>query len=728
MNATPHLSQSQISHSSVPPSQQYQSHMDHQTSSILQNAYHSPQVSTQLMTKFPQLDSGLAVLVFIRGEDWELQSWPSILTCASLNPSQPLIVSTQSFLNDCLGSPTCQSLKTHPLHHSWLLEGGLSGINLGATIQEGRVTVQQVQGRQGQSYAGIGYKGNATSFEGNNAGGPRNAAWFKDKAMLTEAHESGQILDKEKLAFLADPSIPDGQVAQTTIPNDAAFQTEDLDAYDSDCDDVSTTQAVLMANLSNYGSDVISERLNIDLSTREKITGSQIDDTIKEKLALKQQIDSPEQNLSNQIKEKESLLQTFTKIKELDNIVYKVGQSAQTMHMLTKPQVFYDDTHKQALGYQNPFYLKKAQRIKPTLYDGSVISSQHAVIPVINDEEPLILEELNRLSKDFGKHFVPQQELSAEQAFWLQTLHPNTDQSDISPIKYKAPRELPKVSLVNTGLKKLKYHLGKFDTMVIKRITLDTITEGEWGFEHTKAVFLNEIIPFLKTLKDIFNVFDKDLLNECSDLDAELLKKQNVYNELLKSYSQLEKHCISLELTMQLNQEIFQKDKSCNNQNALEISKYFKNNDLKAQLQAKDITIRKLKEHIKSKRENDKEEKVKQDIVEIETINIELEHSVAKLLSKNELLHEEIEHLKKIYKDQFDSIKKTRALLKEHYDSLIAQLNSKSMENADLKGSEDGLIRRIQGVGYGVLGVSWSRDHAQIRHIFLMDTAYWSSE
>ncbi|GJZ26728.1 hypothetical protein Tco_0570981 [Tanacetum coccineum] len=34
---------------------------------------------------------------------------------------------------------------------------------------------------------------------------------------------------------------------------------EDLDAYDSDCDDISIAQAVLMANLSNYDSDVISE-------------------------------------------------------------------------------------------------------------------------------------------------------------------------------------------------------------------------------------------------------------------------------------------------------------------------------------------------------------------------------------------------------------------------------------------------------------------------------------
>ncbi|GJU88237.1 hypothetical protein Tco_1300660 [Tanacetum coccineum] len=122
--------------------------------------------------------------------------------------------------------------------------------------------VQQVQGRQGQSYAGTGYKGNATNSRGNNAVGQARA----DKAMLAEAWESGQILNEEceKLegeqpAFLADSGIPDGQAAQTTIPNNAAFQTEDLDAYDSDCDDVSNAKAVLMANLFNYGSDVISE-------------------------------------------------------------------------------------------------------------------------------------------------------------------------------------------------------------------------------------------------------------------------------------------------------------------------------------------------------------------------------------------------------------------------------------------------------------------------------------
>nr|GEY82165.1 hypothetical protein [Tanacetum cinerariifolium] len=88
---------------------------------------------------------------------------------------------------------------------------------------------------------------------------PRNAAWYKEKAKLAEAQEAEQILDEEQLAFLADLGIQDGQAIQTIIPNNAAFQTEDLDTYDSDSDDISNAQAVLMANISNYGSDFISE-------------------------------------------------------------------------------------------------------------------------------------------------------------------------------------------------------------------------------------------------------------------------------------------------------------------------------------------------------------------------------------------------------------------------------------------------------------------------------------
>nr|GEW25658.1 hypothetical protein [Tanacetum cinerariifolium] len=168
---------------------------------------------------------------------------------------------------------------------------------------------------------------------------PRNETWYKDKSMLAKAQEAGQVLDEEQLTCFADPRIPDGQAVQTIIPNNNAFQTEDLDTYDSD----------KVPHSETYPND-----------------------------------------MENQ------------------------------MHMLTKPQGFYDNIHKQALGYQNPFYLKKAQWIKPTLYDGIVISNKHVAMHVIDDEETLILEY---------KCFVPQQELSADETLRYHMLNPSTKSS-----------------------------------------------------------------------------------------------------------------------------------------------------------------------------------------------------------------------------------------------------------------------------------------------------------
>ncbi|GJW52663.1 hypothetical protein Tco_0096748 [Tanacetum coccineum] len=90
-------------------------------------------------------------------------------------------------------------------------------------------------------------KGIATTSRGKYA-----ASQEKEKLMLVEAQEAGQILDEEKLAFIADNGIE-------KVPQNSAFQTEDLDAYDSDCDDISLAKAVLMVNLLSYDSDVLSK-------------------------------------------------------------------------------------------------------------------------------------------------------------------------------------------------------------------------------------------------------------------------------------------------------------------------------------------------------------------------------------------------------------------------------------------------------------------------------------
>ncbi|GJX31263.1 hypothetical protein Tco_0241118 [Tanacetum coccineum] len=277
---------------------------------------------------------------------------------------------------------------------------------------------------------------------------------------------------------------------------------------------------------------------------------------------------------------------------------------------------------------------------------------------------------LNQLSQDFVKQFVPQTELSAEQDFWSQNSMISTKPTlSRRPTIVEVPKELPKVSMVNTSLKKLKHHLAGFDVVIKERTTPTTITKGSWGFEHTKACFRDEIIPFVKALKDLFNTFNqylvdelsevqnvfhqmehaveqhrlesktfevkmnqvlnknerlleqvisKDIVNilvnssvniasvnvheceKCLKLETELLNKKDfvekeIYDKLFKSFTTLEKHCISLEVDTQHNQEIFQRDNSVSNQSAPSFDQLFELNELKAQSQEKDTVIKKLK-------------------------------------------------------------------------------------------------------------------------------------
>nr|GEW91153.1 integrase, catalytic region, zinc finger, CCHC-type, peptidase aspartic, catalytic [Tanacetum cinerariifolium] len=92
------------------------------------------------------------------------------------------------------------------------------------------------------------------------------------------------------------------------------------------------------------------------------------------------------------------------------------------------------------------------------------------------------------------------------------------------------------------------------------------------------------------------------------------------------------------------------------------------------------MVIKKLKEIIKSLSGNIKEDKIKKEPEEIETINIELNHRVAKLIAENE-------HLIQTYKQLYDSIKSSRIRSKEKCDDLIDQVNLKFAENSDLNAS-----------------------------------------
>nr|GEY77632.1 hypothetical protein [Tanacetum cinerariifolium] len=87
----------------------------------------------------------------------------------------------------------------------------------------------------------------------------RNSEWFKDKVLLVQAQANGQVLQEEELEFLADPSTTESSSNQIVVTNNAAYQADDLDAYDLDCDEINSAKIALMANLSHYDSDNLAE-------------------------------------------------------------------------------------------------------------------------------------------------------------------------------------------------------------------------------------------------------------------------------------------------------------------------------------------------------------------------------------------------------------------------------------------------------------------------------------
>ncbi|GKF33379.1 hypothetical protein Tco_0106579, partial [Tanacetum coccineum] len=92
--------------------------------------------------------------------------------------------------------------------------------------------------------------------------------------------------------------------------------------------------------------------------------------------------------------------------------------------------------------------------------------------------------------------------------------------------------------MVNTSLKKLKYHLAGFDVVVKERTTPTAITEGSWGFEHTKACFRDEIIPFAleqhRLESKTFEVKMNQVLNENERLLEQVISK-DIMNIIVNS-------------------------------------------------------------------------------------------------------------------------------------------------------------------------------------------------
>ncbi|GJY48422.1 retrovirus-related pol polyprotein from transposon TNT 1-94 [Tanacetum coccineum] len=201
----------------------------------------------------------------------------------------------------------------------------------------------------------------------------------------------------------------------TTLHTTANFKADHVDAYDSDYDDEATASTIFMTNVqeTEYIEQSFSNNDSYDELTSNNNVISYADYMVTIENDAAQYVPPPAQDRYNIF--------------------------------------FYDEAHKTALGYQNPLYLRQAQRKQPVLYNAKTLVEKHDLISVCDSEETLILAEESRLKLkekqteinakpiDYSKlnnlyeYFVPQKQLSAEQLYW--SLKPTLPESVSKPTK-----------------------------------------------------------------------------------------------------------------------------------------------------------------------------------------------------------------------------------------------------------------------------------------------------
>ncbi|GJV10497.1 hypothetical protein Tco_1352038 [Tanacetum coccineum] len=302
--------------------------------------------------------------------------------------------------------------------------------------------------------------------------------------------------------------------------------SDDLDAYDSDCDELNTAKVSLIANLSHYGSDALakvnnhdnvdnnlmnhvvqampsSEQSSVMNNSKTRITSDSNIIPYSQYVKESQQTTVQNSNSSAQqdalilyvIEQLKTQVINYTKI-NLDNKSVNDTLTAELERYKKQVKVLKEGQNVDLKSkdnildscFQNSFYLKKAQQLEPKLYDGNVIKNTSTIV-IPNSEETLVLAE-----ESHSKMLLKQQDplvlekkviiTPVDYANFMNSSDPN---SSCRPTKVEVSNELPKVSMVNTSLKKLKHHLAGFDVVVKKRTTVTAIAEVSWGFEHTKA-------------------------------------------------------------------------------------------------------------------------------------------------------------------------------------------------------------------------------------------------
>nr|GEU51290.1 hypothetical protein [Tanacetum cinerariifolium] len=307
--------------------------------------------------------------------------------------------------------------------------------------------------------------------------------------------DSGLIIP----VFQKDPEIAEAQPTQTVITHNAAYQANDLDAYDSDCDESNTAKVALMANLSHYGSDDLADvhnhynvnhnSINQDVQAMPLSEQSNIVNQPETKITSDSNIIPYSQYVSES---QQAAVQNFNSLAQQDALILSVIDQLKTQLVnYTKINLDNKSVNDTLIAKLERYKDQKAQQLEQKLYDGKVIQKTNAIV-IRDSEKTLMLAEESR-SKMILKQKDPM--MSEKKVNTAPVDYANSNNSpkptpSTRPTQVEVPKELPKVSMVNTSLKKLKHHLASFDVVVKERTTTTAITEGtvKFGNDHVEKI------------------------------------------------------------------------------------------------------------------------------------------------------------------------------------------------------------------------------------------------
>ncbi|GJR96340.1 hypothetical protein Tco_0268514 [Tanacetum coccineum] len=388
-----------------------------------------------------------------------------------------------------------------------------------------------------------------------------------------------------------------------------------------------------------YQEQRLTQKINaLHLSSDKKIT------TLNEEISnLNKQLSKEKSNVSSLLEEKKKLKSVFkireaelldkqiqleNKIKELDNILVKTGQSIQTMHMLSpKPDSFYNTEQKMALGYQNPFYLKQAQQKQQSLYNGKVLLEKHDPPVVYDSEETLQLAQESRLKLKQLKKEINQKIIQRLIIFrgFLFLKWPSHVKSYFKSLAKEADESIAKQKALELEIERLLRPAVSQDIMSIVQCNsvIDT-SNLQTKLERTKERFENCIIKKENEYAKLWN----DWYKKCEECKYDKISYHRAYNVMQQKIERLQAQLGDLKGKS--------KDTPC---------------------------VSNTLDPLSQKLENE---------------NAELEFQVLNYAKENA-------HLKTTYKNLFDSIKVTWAQIKAIIDSLQDKFHDTIYKNAKLR-------------------------------------------